>query len=157
MRIILLISIFIVFLQNNHYSLASLQETPQAELGDPCQFVTKGSAFATFITENLHNLPISYGHNRLPIEFYIDDNIPQYLIGPIHEASSEWNTEAGFEIVTIKGIHDNVNMNILTDHRNIIYWGDEYMFNSRSSLAVISVPFHSPIIDILTLIYNSIK
>ena len=150
MRVVLLMTIFAVILQNNHYALANLQATSQTDLGDPCQLVAKGSLLRG-LPENLHHLPLSYGYNRLPIEFYIDNNMPEYLIGPTHEVTSEWNTEAGFEVVTIGGNLDSVNMMStlidFADQRNTIYWGSGGIFNHPSTLAAVIRPLPSPVTD----------
>ena len=124
MRTILFTAIFTLLLQSNFYVLASSQATSQAQLGDPCQFVIKGSSFGARLSNNFHNLPLSYGNERLPIQFYIDSQIPNYLIEPIYETVSDWNTSAGSEVVTLVSFDENaIAFTGQADQKNTIHWG----------------------------------
>ena len=108
---------------------------------DECRLVWKGSNLSPLIDipENLHHLPLY--QKELPVAFYIDSTMPEEFVGPTHEVISEWNTEVGFEVFTIKGIYNNPDVITSqdqvdeTDQKNVIYWArpDQGMFGNIGS------------------------
>ena len=149
MRLILLIAIFTLFLENNLYALTNVQQSHQAELEDPCQFVIKGDFFQTALHGHLHTLPLSHGNERLPIEFYIDSGrMPEYLIESIHEVTSDWNTQAGFEVVTTKESSSNDRF----DQKSFIYWTNQAE-NIPNPWALVSLIIETPSLVITPTLY----
>ena len=147
MRIILLVISFVLFLQNNSHALTNVQEYPQLDLEDPCQFVMKRDFILTDLANlftTSYSLPLSWGNEGLPVRFYIDSNMPELLIDPIHETVSEMNTKLGFEAVRIEGTYEHDEGVIIStyqintkDQKNVIYWGSnlDNMFNNPNILA----------------------
>ena len=159
MRIcILIVSFTVLFLQT--YSIVGSQEASFGDIEaefreDPCQFVWKGSDVSIPLLplpEGLHNVPLSWGNERLPVEFYVDGNMPEEFIKPIYETASEWNAKIGFEIIRINGIYDDVDREQrYIDQKNVIYWiNNSSLFVRDGQQYTFSLTHVQPQIDIFS-------
>ncbi len=120
------------------------------------------------IPKHITSHPLSLDDD-LPIEFHLNDSIPEQYRYVFGESASEWNTKAELEMIRISDEIDHSAARNQEDSKNVIYWRSQYNVESITSPDgstktatetfievnhVISPDYYIPITDVDIIIYE---
>ena len=118
--------LFFLFVFQFNYTLGNQSHLQM----NPCDLMFHARDISQDIYPEISDFTLS--RISLPVEFHLNDSIPEQHRPIIREAASEWNTKSEQSLITISDEIDESQWNTAQQNqssRNIIYWLTEDQYN----------------------------